>query len=133
MAKKTKVAKKKKAEKKVGGGMKISDRELRKIQKELRESRGKSILIEQDIKRLKEKLNFGRLQSAGSGSSSRIFHRDFVFRCGKCVGEFKHTAKISVIDHKVVCPKCSEEHLLQITPKAGDYKVKLPKSMKLVR
>jgi len=132
MAKKNKLAAKKKPENKARGGVRVSDKELRKIQKELHESWGRSILIEQDIKKLKDKLNFGRLQSAGEGGSSRVFQRDFVFRCGKCVGEFTHTAKIAVIDHKVVCPKCSEEHILRIVPNAGDYKIRLPKGIKQI-
>lgn len=107
----------------------ISDKVLRKIQKELKDSMGKSILIEQDIKKLKDRLYAGKPFSAGS----TIFRKDFLFRCGKCVGEFKHTANVAVINHRVVCPKCREEHLLQIKPRAGNYKVKLPKTIKIVK
>jgi hypothetical protein len=107
----------------------LSDKELRKIQKELKSSMGRSMLIEQDIKRLKDRLDMDRPLKAGS----TLFRKDFVFKCGKCVGEFRHTANVAVIDHKVVCPKCRKEHLLQISPHAGEYRVKLPKSIKLVK
>jgi hypothetical protein len=107
----------------------ISDKELQKIQKELKNSMGKSMLIEQDIKRLKDRLYTDKPLKAGS----TIFQKEFLFKCGKCVGEFKHTAKVAVIHHTVVCPKCKKEHLLQIKPHAGNYKVKLPKSIRIVK
>ncbi|MEA3255618.1 MAG: hypothetical protein U9Q22_07265 [Candidatus Altiarchaeota archaeon] len=112
---------------------KISDEELRKLQKDLRKSMGKSILIEEDILKLKSKLRLHEPAKIKPKKKPSVFYRKFVFECGKCVGEFKHTVRIPMIKHKVICPKCSEEHILQIKPIAGDYEVKLPKSMKLVK
>lgn len=111
----------------------ISDKELRKLQRELMKSMGESILIEEDIKKLKNKLRLKEPVKAKSKKKPSVFYRKFVFECGKCIGEFKHTARIPVIEHKVVCPKCSEEHIIQIKPLAGDYEVKLPKTIKLIK
>ncbi len=126
-AKKTKqAATKKRAKPGKSSEKRISDQELRKLQKELTESRNKSILIEADIRKLRDKLNFSSLGGKPG------FDRDFIFKCGKCVGEFSHKARITPIDHKVICPKCNKEHIVQIKPILGDYKVKLPKGIKLV-
>jgi|WetSurMetagenome_2_1015567.scaffolds.fasta_scaffold133092_2 hypothetical protein len=110
----------------------VSDKELKRIQKELIQTRGKSILIEQDIQKLREKLslNMCGLQTANNPA---VIHKRFLFRCGKCVGEFEHNAKIAVLDHKVICPKCKKEHLLELEPHQGKYRVKLPKGIKLVK
>jgi hypothetical protein len=32
-----------------------------------------------------------------------------------------------------VCPKCKKEHLLELEPNQGRYRVKLPKGIKLVK
>ena len=110
----------------------ISDKELRRIQKELQQTKGKSILIEQDIQKLRDKLSLNMCGLPTKDNPAVIYKR-FMFRCGKCVGEFEHNAKIAVLDHKVICPKCKKEHLLELEPHQGRYRVKLPKSIKLVK
>ncbi|MBN2250846.1 MAG: hypothetical protein JW724_02075 [Candidatus Altiarchaeota archaeon] len=111
----------------------ISDKELKKIQKELRESLGRSILIERDLRKMREKLSsLGRAESSPVAGST-LFYRNFVFKCGKCVEEFDHKANVTAIEHKVVCPKCNKEHVLLLKPAAGKMKVRLPKGIKLVR
>ena len=110
----------------------ISDKELKRIQKELVSTRGKSILIEQDIQKLRDKLS-QNMCGLKTDDNPAVIHKKFVFRCGKCVGEFEHTAKIAVLDHKVICPKCKKEHLLELEPHQGRYRVKLPKGIKLIK
>jgi hypothetical protein len=110
----------------------ISDKELQRIQKELVQTKGRSILIEQDIQKLRDRLsqNMCGLQTKDNPA---VVHKRFVFRCGKCVGVFEHNAKIAVLDHKAICPKCKKEHLLELEPHQGRYRVKLPKSIKQVK
>ncbi|MFZ2455365.1 MAG: hypothetical protein WAX07_02700 [Candidatus Altiarchaeia archaeon] len=110
----------------------ISDKELKRIQKELAQTKGKSILIEQDIRKLRDKLSLN-MCGVQTTDNPAVIHKKFMFRCGKCVGEFEHNAKIAVLDHKVICPICKKEHLLELEPHQGRYRVKLPKSIKLVR
>lgn len=112
---------------------KISDKDLMKLQKELKESRGKSILIEKDLKELRSKLGLKTPIETEPKKKPYIFYRNFVFKCGKCVDEFEHTAKITAMDYKVVCPNCREEHILKIKPLAGKYDVKFPRSIKLIK
>jgi len=110
----------------------ISDKELKRIQKELVQTRGKSILIEQDIQKLRDKLSLN-MCGLQIKDNPAVIHKRFMFRCGKCVDVFEHNAKIAVLDHKVICPKCKKEHLLELEPHQGRYRVKLPKSIKLVK
>jgi hypothetical protein len=110
----------------------ISDKELQRIQKELNQTRSKSILIEQDIQKLRDKLSLS-MCGIQAKDNPAVIHKKFTFRCGKCVGEFEHNAKIAVLDHKVICPKCKKEHLLELEPHHGRYRVKLPKSIKLIK
>jgi len=113
-----KVAKSKDVKKETKNPSDISDKELRRIQKELAQTKNKSILIEQDIQKLREKLS---LSMCGiSDGNPAVIHKKFLFRCGKCVGEFEHNANIAVINHKVVCPKCKKEHLLELEPRQGN-------------
>ncbi|HDI73122.1 MAG: hypothetical protein DRO76_05875 [Candidatus Altiarchaeales archaeon] len=122
-----KIAKKEKSE------TKISDKDLRKLQRELRKSMGKSILIEKDINKLKRKLRLKEPVKIESKKKPSTFYRKFVFKCGKCISEFEHTARIPMIEHKVVCPKCKEEYTLKIKPLSGEYEVKVPRGVKLVK
>lgn len=110
----------------------ISDKELRRIQNELAHTKNRSILIEQDIRRLRDRLSLS-MCAPSLENSPAVIHKKFLFRCGKCVGEFEHNAKIAVLDHRVVCPKCKKEHLLKLEPQQGRYKLKVPKSIKLVK
>jgi hypothetical protein len=110
----------------------ISDKELNRIQKELAQTKSRSILIEQDIQKLRDKLSMD-MCGIQTKDNPAVIHKRFLFRCGKCVGEFEHNAKIAVLDHKVICPKCKKEHLLELEPHQGKYRVKLPKSIKLVK
>lgn len=124
---KKKIAKKEKSE------TKIYDKDLRKLQRELRKSMGKSILIEKDINKLKRKLRLKEPVRIEPKKKPSTFYRKFVFECGKCISEFEHAARIPMIEHKVVCPKCKEEYTLKIKPLAGEYEVKIPRGVKLVK
>ena len=128
-AKKTAKSKEKKPKKKMPST--ISDKELLRIQKELAQTRGRSILIEQDIQKLRDKLSLNMY--GFQKKNPAIIHKKFRFRCGKCVGEFEHNAKIAVIGHKVICPICKKEHLLELEPHQGKYRVKFPKTIKQVK
>ena len=131
--KKSKPSKSRNANKKPVKKPILTDSELKKIQKELRESRNKSILIENDIRRMRDRLTASGLAAAGSRPTD-ILSKNFVFKCGKCVEEFKHKAKIDSIEHKVICPKCNEEHLIQLKPIMGGYHIiKLSKSIKQIK
>jgi DNA-directed RNA polymerase subunit RPC12/RpoP len=111
----------------------LTDNELKKIQKELRESRTKSILIENDIRRMRDRLTASGLAAAGSRPTD-ILTKNFVFKCGKCVEEFKHKAKIDSIEHKVICPKCNKEHILHLKPMIGGYHIiKIPATIKQIK
>ena len=110
----------------------FSDMELSQIKKELLESRHRSILIEEDLRKLRARLNV-ELPPTASPTNPAVFYKSFVFECGKCVKEFHHRTEIGSIYHKVVCPKCNEEHILQFKPKITDYEVKIPKSIRVLK
>jgi rRNA maturation endonuclease Nob1 len=129
-AKKTAKSKDKKSKKEMPPT--ISDKELKRIQKELAHTRGRSILIEQDIQKLREKLSLN-MAGVREKNNPAVVYKKFLLRCDKCVGEFEHNAKIAVLDHKVVCPICKKEHLLELEPHEGKYRVKFPKSIKQVK
>ena len=116
---------------------KIFDKDLRKLQKDLMKSREKSTLIEKDILKLKDQLRLKGpaeiVPKKKSKAEPAIFYKKFIFKCGKCVGEFKHTARVPMIRYVVVCPVCKEEHVLKIKPLADGCEVKLPRSIKLIK
>ncbi len=92
---------------------------------------GKSVLVNDDLKRRDHRLGL-RAPKANKGEIPS-FYRKFAFKCGKCVSEFKHTAKIPVIEQGVKCPECNEIHMIRIIPIGGHYEVKLPRSIKGVK
>jgi len=126
------MASKKKQRKRPKARKGFSDLELSQIKKELESSRNRSILIEQDLRKLRARLNV-EMPPTASPSNPAVFYKSFTFECGKCVKEFQHNTEIASIYHKVVCPKCNEEHILQFKPKVAQYDVKIPKSIKVVR
>jgi len=131
--KKSKPLKNRNAKKKPVKKSILSDAELKKIQKELRDSRTRSTLIEQDIRRMRDKLMASGLAAVGQRPTD-VLCKNFMFRCGKCVEEFKHKARIDSIEHKVICPKCSKEHILHLKPVIGGYHIiKLPKTIKQIK
>lgn len=111
----------------------FSDRELAKIKKELEDTRSRSVLIEEDIRRLKQSLNIELPPHVLPNKDTKVFYKDFVFECGNCVKEFRHRTEVSSIYHKVVCPKCNEEHVLVFKPNIKDYEVRLPKTIRQLR
>jgi formylmethanofuran dehydrogenase subunit E len=127
-----KIAKSKELKKEKTGSSGISDKEFRRIQNELTQTKNRSILIEQDIQKLRDKLSLNMF-GASTNDNPTVINKKFRFRCDKCVGEFEHNAKIAVLDHKVICPKCKKEHLLALEPHQGKYRVKIPKSIKQVK
>jgi len=92
---------------------------------------GKSVLVEDDLKKKEHKLGL-RAPRAGRGEIPS-FYRKFVFKCGKCVSEFEHTAKIPVIKQMVICPECNQMHAIKIRPIAGHYEIEFPRSIKEVK
>lgn len=89
---------------------------------------GKSIVVERDLRHQE----WDRIIE-NKKRPDDLFYRNFVFRCGKCISEFEHTAKIGEIEHKVVCPECKEEHIIKIKPLSKNYYVKIPKTIELVK
>lgn len=99
---------------------KIKEREIGKI--------GKSTVLEKDLRHQEwEKIIENKKKP------DDLFYRNFVFRCGKCISEFKHTAKIGEIEHRIICPECNEEHILRIRPVSRRYNIKFPETIKLVK
>ena len=92
---------------------------------------GKSVLVDEDLKKRDYRLGL-RAPKAKKGEIPS-FYRKFAFKCGKCVSEFKHTAKIPIIEQGVKCPECNEIHVIRIIPIGGHYEVKLPRSIKGVK
>jgi len=92
---------------------------------------GKSVLVDEDLKRRDHRLGL-RAPKAKNGEIPS-FYQKFAFKCGKCVSEFKHTAKIPIIEQGVKCPECNEIHMIRIIPIGGHYEVKLPRSIKGVK
>lgn len=94
---------------------------------------GRSTLIEEDLQNTEKKLGYSRPEHLMGEREPKLFYRKFVFKCGKCIHEFEHEATIPIIEHKVVCPKCSEEHIVRIIPVARHYELKMPEKLKVVK
>ncbi len=94
---------------------------------------GKSTLVEDDLQRTERKLRFKEPEHLKEERQPRLFYRKFVFRCEKCTHEFEHESTIPIIEHKVICPSCREEHTIRVVPVAKNYELKLPKDLKAVR
>ena len=130
---KEKAAKKKQAKEKVSIGtrkvkeVKGTAEEIIKI-----EVPGKSIIVEEDLKRLERRSRMGKPPGKETERESGIFYKKFVFRCRKCMEEFEHTPHIAPIEHEISCPKCDEKHVLEITPMSGHYNVKFPGTIEII-
>ena len=94
---------------------------------------GRSTLVEEDLQHTERRLKHKEPEHLKGEREPRLFYRKFVFKCGKCVHEFEHEATIPIIEHKVVCPKCGEEHIIRVVPVAKHYELKLPKELTAVR
>lgn len=92
---------------------------------------GRSVLVDEDLKRKEHRMGLRAPKSSRGEIPS--FYRKFVFKCGKCVSDFKHTARIPVIEQEVECPECKEVHIIRIIPISGHYEVRLPRSIHGVR
>jgi Zn finger protein HypA/HybF involved in hydrogenase expression len=94
---------------------------------------GKSTLIEEDLQATEKKLDYVEPETLKGERKPQLFYRNFVFKCGKCIKDFKHETAIPIIEHQVVCPTCNEVHLIRVIPVARHYELKLPKNLKAVR
>jgi DNA-directed RNA polymerase subunit RPC12/RpoP len=95
---------------------------------------GKSTLIEEDLQATEKQLGDCSEPEKEKGEHKpQLFYRNFVFKCGKCIKDFKHEAAIPIIEHPVVCPTCNEVHLIRVIPVTRHYELKLPKNLKAVR
>ncbi|RLI92271.1 MAG: hypothetical protein DRO89_02410 [Candidatus Altiarchaeales archaeon] len=90
---------------------------------------GRSILVEEDLQRTEKRLKHKEPEHLREEREPRLFYRKFVFRCGKCIHEFEHETTIPIIEHKVVCPKCGEEHIIRVVPATRHYELKLPEGL----
>jgi transposase-like protein len=109
----------------------VTDKELISIQKELQQTKDKSILIESDLRKLRDQLNFC-MTAAPTKKKAEITLRHYKFVCGKCVHAFEHKATVPIIEQKFLCPKCRKEHTLEIHPAAPkNYKIQIPKTVRL--
>ncbi|MBN2014803.1 MAG: zinc ribbon domain-containing protein [Candidatus Altiarchaeota archaeon] len=94
---------------------------------------GRSTLVEEDLQHTEHGLTHKEPEHLTGEREPKLFYRKFVFRCGKCVHEFEHEATIPIIEHKVVCPKCSEEHIIRVIPVARHYELKMPKDLTAIK
>jgi len=92
---------------------------------------GKSVLVDEDLGKREHKMGL-RAPRAGKGEIPS-FYRKFVFKCGKCVSEFEHTAEIPVIEQMVICPECDQIHAIRIRLITGHYEIEFPKSIREVK
>ena len=134
---KTMAAKKtnqKKTKKKTVAGKKkpeLTDKELIKIQKELEATKGKSILIEEDLKRMRAELN-ACVPYSPVKKKAEVTLRHYKFVCKTCVNPFEHKATMPVIEQRFMCPKCRKEHVLEIHPTTvKNYRILLPNTVKI--
>jgi Zn finger protein HypA/HybF involved in hydrogenase expression len=94
---------------------------------------GKSTLIEEDFQKTAKGLDYSEPSELKGERKPQLFYRNFVFKCEKCIHEFKHESAIPIIEHKVVCPKCSEVHVVRVIPVTRHYELQLPKGLKAIR
>ncbi|HDH41295.1 MAG TPA: zinc ribbon domain-containing protein [Candidatus Altiarchaeales archaeon] len=94
---------------------------------------GRSTLVEEDLQHIERRLEHKEPEHLRKEREPRLFYRKFVFRCGKCIHEFEHETTIPIIEHKVVCPKCGEEHVIRVVPVARHYELKLPERLTVVK
>ncbi len=85
---------------------------------------GESILIEEDLQVAEKNLVHVEPEQLKGERNPKLFYRNFVFKCNKCVHEFEHEAAIPIIEHKIVCPKCNKEHIIRIVPVSKQYTIK---------
>ncbi len=89
----------------------------------------KSVLIEEDLKRLEGK-DKGSI-SVTHEKEIPMFYKKYVFKCMKCIKEFDHRVYIPSIRQDVRCPICGERHTINMTPVSGEYKVKFSKNLRV--
>lgn len=94
---------------------------------------GKSTLVEEDLQKAEKNLEYSEPKELKEDKTPKLFYRNFVFRCEKCIHEFKHETTVPILEHKVVCPKCNETHVLRVVPVARHYELKMPKSLKAIK
>ena len=87
--------------------------------------------MEEDIKSIEEKTGTGSLASAHV-KKTPTFYKRYALKCMKCVKNFKHTAHIPSVKQRVACPECGEVHVIEIIPVSGEYKIKIPKTLKVL-
>jgi transposase-like protein len=109
----------------------VTDKELLSIQKELQQTRDKSILIESDLRKLRDQLN-ACITAPQVKKKAEITLRHYKFVCGKCVHSFEHKAIMPVFEQRFLCPKCRKEHTLEIHPTAvKNYRIVVPDTVKI--
>ncbi len=91
----------------------------------------KSVVVEEDMKSIEEKKGTGSLADAHV-KKIPTFYKRYALKCMKCVKKFEHKAHIPSVKQRVKCPECGELHLIEITPISGEYKIKIPKTLKVM-
>ena len=97
------------------------------------ETLGRSTIVDADIKRSKRRLRLEKPPANEIKKGPDMFYRRFVFRCKKCMEEFKHTHDITPRQYEVTCPKCDENHALEITLTSGYYDIIFPETIEILR
>lgn len=114
----------------------VTDKELSRIQKELTQTKNKSVLIEEDLRMLREKLNMWSqiITTPPKKKKTEILLRHFKFQCNKCVNEFQHKTHLPIIEQMIYCPNCKQKHVLEIHPKNPEsYRIVVPKTIKILK
>ncbi|OYT27412.1 MAG: hypothetical protein B6U97_01795 [Candidatus Altiarchaeales archaeon ex4484_96] len=91
----------------------------------------KSIIVEEDLKSMEEKTGSGSIGGAYT-KKAPSFYRKYALKCMKCVNEFEHKTRIPFVKQKVKCPECGEIHIIELQPISGRYRIRLPKTLKVL-
>ena len=94
-------------------------------------SLGRSILVEEDLQKLERKAKLSEMEKHKK-RMPRLFYRNFVYRCEKCISEFEHKTIVPIVEHEVVCPECGEVHIIKIVPVSRHYELRLPKGLRII-
>ena len=94
---------------------------------------GKSTLVEEDLQHTEKGLVHEEPMELKNNKTPKLFYRNFVFKCNKCVSEFEHEATIPIIEHEITCPVCKEVHVVRVVPVTRHYEFKMPEDLKVIK
>ncbi len=91
----------------------------------------KSVVVEEDMKPLEEKTATGSLADVHV-KKIPPFYKRYALKCMRCVKDFEHKAYIPSVKQRVKCPECGEVHVIEIIPVSGEYRIKIPKTLRVL-